>query len=177
VPSDSVKNGNPADLTSNDINIMSTDKTEKNPLIESMPELNRRIMKLFQTAEAEADTSRGALDATQIANTTGRLATTVVRLANNRRDKVEGYWLDFIDPDAAQKQRNAVDAPKKAEVTVTDLESEVPVDPRKSDARSNTDQARREERAVTALVKAEELVGRDAVKMLISNGRLAKVSA
>ena len=55
MPSDSVKNGNPADLTSNDINIMSTDKTERNPLIESMPELNRRIMKLFQTAEAEAD--------------------------------------------------------------------------------------------------------------------------
>jgi hypothetical protein len=87
--------------------------TEKNPLVKSMPELNRRLMGLFQTAEAEATTVRGALDAAQIANTSGRLVSTAVKLANNRREKVDGEWLDFMDPEKVQKQHKQVEAEQK----------------------------------------------------------------
>lgn len=89
--------------------------TEKNPLVKSMPELNRRLMGLFQTAEAEATTVRGALDAAQIANTSGRLVSTAVKLANNRREKVDGEWLDFMDPEKVQKQHKQVEAEQKKE--------------------------------------------------------------
>lgn len=85
-------------------------KSEKNPLVKSMPELNRRVMGLFQIAEAEATTVRGALDATQIANTSGKLASTAVKLANNRREKVDGEWLEFMDPEKVQKQHQQVEA-------------------------------------------------------------------
>tara|TARA_R110002020_G_scaffold175855_1_gene367814 strand:- start:451 stop:825 length:375 start_codon:yes stop_codon:yes gene_type:complete len=80
-----------------------------------MPELNRRLMGLFQTAEAEATTVRGALDAAQIANTSGRLVSTAVKLANNRREKVDGEWLDFMDPEKVQKQHKQVEAEQKKE--------------------------------------------------------------
>ena len=73
--------------------------SEMNPIVKSLPELNRRLMGLFRTAEAEATTVRGALDAAQIANTSGRLVSTAVKLANNRREKVDGEWLEFMDPD------------------------------------------------------------------------------
>ena len=88
-------------------------KVEKNPLVTSLPELNRRLMGLFQTAEAEATTVRGALDAAQIANTSGRLVSTAVKLANNRREKVDGEWLDFMDPEKVQKQHKQVEAEQK----------------------------------------------------------------
>lgn len=106
---------------------MSTDKTEKNPLVTSMPELNRRLMGLFKTAEAEADTSRGALDAAQIANTSGRLVSTVVKLANNRREKVDGEWLAFMDPDKVKEQHAEIDA--QAGVKATDLKTPANVGP------------------------------------------------
>lgn len=93
-------------------------KVEKNPLVTSLPELNRRLMGLFQTAEAEATTVRGALDAAQIANTSGRLVSTAVKLANNRREKVDGEWLEFMDPKKVQKQHQQVEAEQQKEQKV-----------------------------------------------------------
>jgi len=90
-------------------------KVEKNPLVTSLPELNRRLMGLFQTAEAEATTVRGALDAAQIANTSGRLVSTAVKLANNRREKVEGEWLKFMDPEKVKEQHRQVEAEQQKE--------------------------------------------------------------
>ena len=83
--------------------------SEMNPIVKSLPELNRRLMGLFRTAEAEATTVRGALDAAQIANTSGRLVSTAVKLANNRREKVDGEWLEFMDPDKVAKQHSQID--------------------------------------------------------------------
>lgn len=131
-------------------------KKHKNPIVKSLPELNRRLMGLFQIAEAEATTVRGALDAATIANTSGRLASTAVKLANNRREKLDGEWLEFLDPEKVQKQHRKVEAQQEPEQQEESPKVDV-VSPAVEEASVNAKRARKLEQAARAEDKAKRL--------------------